>query len=226
MILTTSNDATVRHFLRETHHSLGLGAKWIDVRKGNTSGLGIAAIGARRLAASLKVESQGTGPASDDDKSNDDGDGDDDDDESRARATAKVPRKRKRRSSGSDALRQSAARLDDDRDTSGEKDKVEEDKDAGKDVNNGDAQDGEGANKAVGERVNMFDDLAVSNGRVSKKKKKKVRSRQKNLRKDKRPKDSLPAHLTEETLRAGRVRRPADGGTRHPRDEMTSGADV
>lgn len=40
-----------------------------------------------------------------------------------------------------------------------------------------------------------------------KKKKRKIRSRQKNLRKDKRPKHLLPAHLTDESLRNGRVRR-------------------
>jgi len=38
-------------------------------------------------------------------------------------------------------------------------------------------------------------------------KRKKIRSRQKNLRRDKRPKDKLPSHLTEETLRGGRVKR-------------------
>lgn len=37
-------------------------------------------------------------------------------------------------------------------------------------------------------------------------KKHKIRSRQKNLRRDTRPKDKLPAHLTEETLRGPRVR--------------------
>lgn len=36
-------------------------------------------------------------------------------------------------------------------------------------------------------------------------KKKKIRSRQKNLKKDNRAKDQLPAHLTEETLKGGRV---------------------
>ncbi|KAJ8905456.1 hypothetical protein NDN08_001963 [Rhodosorus marinus] len=37
------------------------------------------------------------------------------------------------------------------------------------------------------------------------KKKKKIRSRQKNLRKDTRPPDKRPAHLTEETLQGGRL---------------------
>lgn len=173
------------------------------------------------------MESQATGAASDGDNDNNNGDDDGDDEESRARATLRASRKRKRRSSGAKALRQSAARLDDDKDSSGEKDKVEEDKEEKKDEDKVDAQDGQADNKAAGERVNMFDDLAVSGGGVAKKKKKKkVRSRQKNLRKDKRLKDSLPAHLTEETLRAGRVRRPADGGTRQARDQITSGADV
>lgn len=47
---------------------------------------------------------------------------------------------------------------------------------------------------------------AASGGEWKPRKKKKIRSRQKNLRRDKRPKDKLPAHLTEETLRGGRVR--------------------
>lgn len=38
-------------------------------------------------------------------------------------------------------------------------------------------------------------------------KRKKIRSRQKNLRKDKRPRDRLPSHLNEETLARGRVKR-------------------
>lgn len=43
-------------------------------------------------------------------------------------------------------------------------------------------------------------------------KKRKIRSRQKNLRRDTRPRDQLPAHLTEETLRGGRVRRAESAG--------------
>lgn len=39
-------------------------------------------------------------------------------------------------------------------------------------------------------------------------KKRKIRSRQKNLRRDTRAKDKLPSYLTEETLRGPRVRRP------------------
>ncbi|KAI0558180.1 hypothetical protein FGB62_228g022 [Gracilaria domingensis] len=42
-------------------------------------------------------------------------------------------------------------------------------------------------------------------------KKKKKRSRQKNLRRDKRKQHELPAHLTEETLKAGRVRKSDSG---------------
>lgn len=38
-------------------------------------------------------------------------------------------------------------------------------------------------------------------------KKKKIRSRQKNLRRDRRPRDQLPAHLNDETLARGRVKR-------------------
>lgn len=41
-------------------------------------------------------------------------------------------------------------------------------------------------------------------------KRKKIRSRQKNLRKDKRPRDRLPSHLNEETLVRGRVKRQQD----------------
>lgn len=46
---------------------------------------------------------------------------------------------------------------------------------------------------------------AAPDHRPLKKKKKKIRSRQKNLRKDTRPPDKRPAHLTEETLQGGRL---------------------
>ena len=46
-----------------------------------------------------------------------------------------------------------------------------------------------------------------SERRASVRKRTKTRSRQKNLRRDKRDKNNLPAHLTEETLRAGRIRK-------------------
>lgn len=45
-------------------------------------------------------------------------------------------------------------------------------------------------------------DISLNGGFV---KRKKIRSRQKNLKKDNRPKDQLPPHLTEETLGGGRV---------------------
>lgn len=59
-------------------------------------------------------------------------------------------------------------------------------------------------NKA-GERHNGVAN-GVANG-VMKVKKRKIRSRQKNLKKDTRPKNLLPMHLTDETLQRGRVRR-------------------
>lgn len=53
---------------------------------------------------------------------------------------------------------------------------------------------------------------AQAGGVGVRKKRKKIRSRQKNLRRDKRKRHELPSHLTEKTLRAGRVRKRADGG--------------
>lgn len=59
-------------------------------------------------------------------------------------------------------------------------------------------------------------DVRGENG-VRKKKRKKVRSRQKNLRKDTRSAEQKPVHLTEETLRGGRVRavRVENEGAQH-----------
>ena len=42
-------------------------------------------------------------------------------------------------------------------------------------------------------------------------KRRKIRSRQKNLKRDKRAKDKLPSHLTEETLRGGRLQPRVSG---------------
>lgn len=58
----------------------------------------------------------------------------------------------------------------------------------------------------------------ASNGKLLNKRmgRKKIRSRQKNLRRDKRPKASLPSHLTEATLLGGRVQRPPLGNEKGP----------
>lgn len=205
---------------------LGLGATWDDKHKPGGGNLGIAATGTRRLSASLKVEASHRASNQNDsdmEPGNDGDDSEDDMEESRARVTSKehigssARKKRKRREEREKEKKQKTNNdaEDEDEDENQNQNDVEE---VNKTLtmtnahtlfnNNKNSEERHPFQKYESTERNQERHPFQSEFNGIKKKKKKTRSRQKNFKKDKRPKHLLPAHLTEETLHMGRVKRP------------------
>lgn len=157
----------------------------------------------------------------------DDSDGSESEIESKARAVGKRGNRapspeRKKKDSGNNRTKNSAKQMENGEKGEKGKEGSSSDEEWGDDVlrKMTEEQDSEfktwangfeGVDKAGGD---ARDGAVTNGGGNAKKKRKKIRSRRKNLKRDKRRRHELPAHLTEETLKAGRVRKSADGGWR------------